>query len=299
MGVDIRGAGKGESIPIKINGGSLRGGNVSIDGSLSSQFISALLITCPLLSEDTNLKLKGKTIVSKDYVDMTLKVLSDAGIKIAKKADKHFFIRGSQKFKGLKSFHIPSDYGLAAFMMAGASLMKSDVVLKGYFNDKYVQADGNIFQLLRRMGVKFTKTSKAIRIKGPANLKGGRFSLKACPDLVPIVAVLSLFGKGMTCLYDIKHARVKESDRISDLRKELLKIGANVSETEDEITIYPAKTYKKNCVLDPHNDHRLAMAFSILGLKVGVRVKDIECVSKSYPDFIRDLKLLNGKCAKF
>ena len=119
--------------------------------------------------------------------------------------------------------------------------------------------------------------------------------MRSCPDLVPIMSVLALFAQGKTRLYDIQHARVKESDRISDLRRELLKIGADVREKKNEITIYPKDKYKKNQLLDPHHDHRLAMAFSVLGLKLGVRVQDIECVSKSYPKFVEDFKDISGQ----
>ena len=110
------------------------------------------------------------------------------------------------------------------------------------------------------------------------------------------MAVLALFAKGKTRLYDIGHARVKESDRISDLRKELLKIGAIIKETASSMVIVPQKEYKNNCVLDPHHDHRLAMAFCVLGTKIGVRIKNIECTHKSYPDFVSDFKEIGVLC---
>ena len=125
-------------------------------------------------------------------------------------------------------------------------------------------------------------------------LKGGVFSLKNCPDLVPIMAVLALFAKGKTRLIGIHHARAKESDRISDLRKELLKVGALVSETSDALTIEPRATYKKDQLLDSHHDHRLAMAFTVLGTRIGCRVKGIESSHKSYPAFVSDMKALGA-----
>jgi len=298
MGVSIKGRGDQESIPISIDAGNICGGNISIDGSLSSQFISSLLIAAPQLTENTSLQIKGKRIVSSEYILMTLNVLKRAGIDIKCESPRSYKIKGNQKFKGLKNFNVPSDYGLAAFFMSAAALIKSDITLLGYFKDEMIQADGHILSLLSRMGVKYKKTSKSIRMKGPFMLKGGSFSLKNCPDLVPIMAVIALFAKGKTRLYDIGHARAKESDRISDLRTELLKIGANIEEGEKEIIIYPKEFYKNDCTLDPHNDHRLAMAFSILGLKVGLRVKDIECSSKSYPGFVSDLKALGAQFCK-
>jgi 3-phosphoshikimate 1-carboxyvinyltransferase len=294
MGKNIRGVGLEESIPIHIDGGSLQGGDVSIDGGLSSQFISALLIACPMLSEDTTLHLEGANIVSSDYVTMTSQVLKRAGIRMQSKGARQYFIPGRQKYKGLKHFTVPSDYGLAAFLLAAASLTKSQLTFEGYLKNDFLQADGHIIPFLKKMGVKFRKNAKSIDIRGPFHLKGGSFSLKDCPDLVPIMAVLALFAKGKTRLYDIGHARVKESDRISDLRKELLKVGARIIEKKNEMIIEPQSVYKNNCQLDPHHDHRLAMAFAVLGLKLGVTIKDMECSHKSYPGFVRDFKSMGA-----
>ncbi|MBF0484108.1 MAG: 3-phosphoshikimate 1-carboxyvinyltransferase [Candidatus Omnitrophica bacterium] len=304
MGVNIKGSGDKHSVPIKLNGGVMSGGKIKIDASVSSQFVSALLIACPQLAVDTSLTLTGD-LVSGDYITMTLQMLERAGIKIKINRDRRYLlsktnkinsvcpyllIPGRQKYKGLKNFHVPSDYGLAAFLMGAAALVKSNVSLKGCFDDSLVQADGHIIEFLERMGVKMVRTKKSIKIKGPFELKGGDFSLKACPDLVPIMAVLALFAKGRTRLYNIAHAKVKESDRISDLRKELLKVGADVRESKDELLIYPREEYKSGQILDPHNDHRLAMAFSILGLRIGCTVKNIECSHKSYPGFVKDFR---------
>ncbi|MBF0479421.1 MAG: 3-phosphoshikimate 1-carboxyvinyltransferase [Candidatus Omnitrophica bacterium] len=291
MGVAIKGAGAKHSVPIHLNGGVMSGGKVTIDASISSQFVSALLIACPQLPNTTRLKLIGH-LVSGDYITMTLQMLKRAGIKIEVKSPREYVIPGNQKFKGLKKFHVPSDYGLAAFLMGAAALLPSNITLKGYFDDSLVQADGHIISFLEHMGVKIVRSQKAIKIKGPFELKADDFSLKECPDLVPIMAVLALFAKGPTRLFNIEHARVKESDRISDLRQELLKIGADVRETKNELFIYPREEYKTGAILDPHNDHRLAMAFSVLGLRIGCTVQNIECSHKSYPGFVKDLRVL-------
>lgn len=298
QGVAIKGRGDEESIPIDLSGGQLKGGRMEINGSLSSQFISALLIACPQILEDTTLIIKGRKIVSSEYITMTQQVLKESGIRIHRKGQRVYTIKGGQTFKGLKNFIVPSDYGLAAFFLAAAALVKSKVVLSGHLKDDLIQADGKILGFLRKMGVKFTKTRHSLKISGPFQLKGGSFSLKDCPDLVPVMSILALFAKGKTRLYDIQHARVKESDRISDLRKELLKIGAKVTEKRNELIIHPQQKYKQNVLLDPHHDHRLAMAFCILGMKVGVRVKDIECTTKSYPGFVKDMKRIGVSLSK-
>ena len=225
---------------------------------------------------------------------MTCQVLKKSGIQIEERGPREYTIKGNQKFKGLKNFKVPSDFGLAAFHLAAGVLTDSDIQLTGSFNNHLIQADGHIFPILKRMGVPLRITSSGIRIRGPYALKGGSFSLKNCPDLVPIVSVLALFASGKTRLYGISHVRLKESDRISDLRKELVKVGAKIVENKGAITIYPRDKYKTNCLLNPHNDHRLAMAFCVLGLKIGVSVKDIECTRKSYPDFVRDFKKIGA-----
>ena len=299
MGVQIRGRGVNETVPVKISGGRLHGGRFSIDGSLSSQFISALLIACPQLKEDTYLELKGKP-VSQTYITMTQQILKKAGILVGsvtarKHQAKMFYIKGNQKFRGLKQFIIPFDYGLAAFFLAAAALMKSSLTLKGHLRDDLIQADGRILFILKKMGVRFLKTNQGIKIAGPFHLKGGSFSLADAPDLVPIVSVLALFAKGKTRLYDIAHVRAKESDRISDLRKELCKIGADISEAHNELVINPLPDYRQGIVLNPHRDHRLAMSFCVLGLRLGVKIKDIECINKSYPAFVRDFRSLGAR----
>jgi 3-phosphoshikimate 1-carboxyvinyltransferase len=294
QGLKISGTGDNESVPIRFQGGAIKTGKIIIDGSLSSQFVSALLMATPSLAQDSCVVITGKKIVSKDYITMTLQVLKETGIKISPRGDRSFLVSGGQKFKGLKDFTVPSDYGLAAFLMAAASIVPSNIRLNGYFNDRYVQADGHILKFLKAMGARWVRSRNAIVMKGPFVLKGGTFSLQDCPDLVPIMAVIALFAKGRTVLKNIYHARAKESDRISDLRRELLKVGAKVEEKKDGLIIHQLTNSRSGVILDPYHDHRLAMAFAILGLKIGVTVKDMECSRKSYPDFVRDFKALGA-----
>jgi 3-phosphoshikimate 1-carboxyvinyltransferase len=300
MGACVYGWGEGQSIPIIFQGGRLRGGILSIDGSLSSQFVSALLMACPQMEENSEIHLLGKKVVSEDYVMMTIQILVQAGIAVKRMNNRTYKVSGGQVYQGLKQFRVPSDYGLAAFLLAAAAMTDSDVILKGFFNDTLIQADAHILPILKKMGCVFSKTSRSIRFKGPARLKGGTFSLKNCPDLLPILSVLALFAGQPVKFTDIAHVRVKESDRISDLRQELIKTGARIDEGQDFIKVYPINETecKHNLILDSHHDHRLAMAFSVLGLKIGVKVKGIECVAKSYPGFLKDFQRLGAKTSK-
>ena len=294
-GMSIHGFGPEESVPLRYDGGVLQGRRLMIDGSLSSQFISALLMACPQRGEQTRLLVRGRRLVSADYIQMTLEVLSQSGIKIDRRGGREFVIPAQQTFRGLKTFRVPSDYGLAAFLLAAGLLTESRIRLQGVFRDDLIQADGRIIGFLEQMQARFYRSSRMLRLDAKSVLKGGTFSLQDSPDLVPIMAVLALFAQGQTRLIHIRHARVKESNRITDLRQELLKIGAHVQETEDTLTIDPQPSYRPDALLDPHHDHRLAMAFAVLGLKIGVRVKDMECKDKSYPGFVRDLRRLGAR----
>jgi 3-phosphoshikimate 1-carboxyvinyltransferase len=291
-GLDIRGQGPAESVPVVLSGGSLAGGKVCIDGTVSSQFISELMISAPMAAQDTRLVMGGKDLVSQDYVTMTRQILARAKIRVFPRGRREFLIPAGQVFTGLKGFQVPSDDGLAAFFMVAGAIVPSDITLKGYFDDGLIQSDGAIFPLLKKMGMVVRRSTKAARIQGPVALKGGTFSLKTAPDLVPIMAVAAMFAKGPTRLKDIAHARVKESDRISDLARELKKVGADIEEKAGELVIRPRASYKAGAVLDAHHDHRLAMAFAVLGLRVGLTVKGVECTAKSYPGFVKAFKSL-------
>jgi len=297
QGAKIKGTGTKDATPIVVGKGAIRAGRIEIDGSLSSQFISSLLILSPKLSQKTKLKVTGPFLVSRPYIDMTLLVLKKAGIKIKKLTQRSYAINGRQQYRGLGSFKIPADYGLSAFFMAAAALTNSDILIQGLRENGMVQADKKILKLFKKMGVKFSISKTSLKIKGPCELRGSNLFCRDCPDLVPILGVVALFSKGRTKIYGIEHVRAKESNRISDLKTELCKVCARIKELKDGLIIFPlsynkAKTGK---ILDPHQDHRLAMAFCILGLKVGLTVKDIECVRKSYPNFLAGLAKIKAK----
>ncbi len=299
-GVHVSGIGPGHSVPVCFSGGIFRGGAFSIDGSMSSQFVSALLMACPMISQSSRVHIAGSKVSSADYITMTMQVMAQAGVVVDKVSGRDYRIIGGQRYKGLKAFRIPSDYGLAAFLMAAAVLTQSDIRLTGFLNDQFIQADAHILAILKKMGVIFHKTSRSIRIKGPFSLKGGVFSLKDSPDLLPILSIVSLFADRPTKFLDIAHVRVKESDRISDLRRELMKVGARIDEGPDFMVVHPLKETecKHGILLNAHQDHRLAMALCVLGLRIGTKVKGVECVAKSYPKFLRDLRALGAKLHK-
>ena len=295
QGAKISGTGKNHCTPINVKKGSLKGGRIVIDGRLSSQFISSLLILGPFLSKDSIVKIKGSCLVSNPYIDMTILSLKKAGIHVKKSNSREFKVRGNQKYKALKNFNIPGDYGLGAFFMVASAINNCKIYFNNLKKDDFVQADMKILPMLKSMGVKYKISKSGLTILKSSKIKGAKLFCRDCPDLVPILSVLALFANSKTEIYGIEHTRTKESNRISDLRVELEKVGARIKETRGSLIIYPNCKLITGKTLNPHNDHRLAMAFCILGLKIGVTVSNIKCINKSYPDFLMDLSKLGAE----
>jgi len=273
--------------------GMLRGGTTTVDGSISSQFISSLLMTCPSAKNDSIIKVRGE-LVSKPYVEMTLDVLEKAGITIGH-SENLFFVQGQQKFKSL-DYAIHGDYSSAAFLMAAACLVESDVTITDLVDDK--QGDKKIIDILRSMGADIEKTGDAVHISGPFELEGIEVNCRETPDLVPVLAVLGAFAKGTTRIYDIAHLRYKESDRIYTLTNELRKLDVDVESKIDEIIVKNSKP-RTGVTVNSHGDHRIAMALSLIGLKAGeLTVEGREHISKSYPGFVDDMQHLGARMSR-
>ncbi|MBL7170402.1 MAG: 3-phosphoshikimate 1-carboxyvinyltransferase [Candidatus Omnitrophica bacterium] len=290
--ISIAGTGKDHKLPIKLEGkGEIRGGKTYVSGEQSSQTISSLLIVAPFAKEDTTIIVKDK-LVSRPYVDVTIDVLQQVGIQVKKESYKKFYIRRGQRFKTQKKFIVHGDYSSAAFLIAAASLLPSDVTITDLVDDK--QGDKKIIDILKKMGAKINRVDNAVNVKGPFELKGINIDCGDTPDLVPILAVLGCFAKGKTRIYNISHLAHKESNRITTPAGELMKLGADISTTKNSIIV------KQSCLKPGHvsarGDHRIAMALVIAGLRIGdVRIEGIECISKSYPDFFKDIKSLGVK----
>jgi len=290
--INISGIGKDHKLPIRLNGkGEIKGGKTRVSGKDTSQTISSLLIVAPFAKNDTTIIVKDK-LVSKPYVDVTVDVLQKAGIRVKNKHYKRFYVKCSQQFKSQKKLIIHGDYSSAAFLLAVASLLSSNVVVTDLANDK--QGDRKFISILVKMGAKIKRVKNTLKIKGPFELKGINIDCSDIPDLVPILAVLGCFAKGKTKLYNIAHLAHKESNRITAPAGELMKLGADISTTKNSIIV------RQSCLKPGHvsscDDHRIAMALIVAGLKIGdVRIRGVECISKSYPNFIRDIKSLKGK----
>jgi len=283
-----------ERAPLVVKGG-LKGQDVSIDGSISSQFISALLITCPLAENSTTLSITGK-LKSRPYVDVTLEMLELAGAKVYTDDSNgtRFIIPGKQRYD-FKDYTVPGDFSSASYLLAAAALTDgSEVTVKNLFPSK--QGDKVIIETLSQMEADITWNKEAgnVTVRGGRQLKATTFDAGATPDLVPTIAVLAAVAEGTSRIENAEHVRYKETDRLRALATELPKFGVDLKEERDSLTITGGKL--QGASVHGWDDHRIVMALSIAGMVAGNTTIDAtEAVSISYPDFFKDMCSLGAK----
>ncbi|MDR0832169.1 MAG: 3-phosphoshikimate 1-carboxyvinyltransferase [Bacillales bacterium] len=257
-------------------------------GNVSSQFITGLLFALPLLEKNSQIKIEGE-IESEPYIDMTIDLLKVFGIQIEKNGNV-IKIPGNQKYSPC-NYQVEADYSQFAFFAVAGAINNNITLLD--MNPSSKQGDAFIVDVLKMYGAGVEVHSNKIDIiKG--SLKGCNVSLKNCPDLGPILMVLSLFANTTVTLTDIKRLRVKESDRVKAMVDNLALFKAKIEVEENSISIKPSKLKSPTVVLNPYNDHRILMALAILStvVKGKVTFSNSECINKSYPNFFKDLKNL-------
>ena len=276
--------------PITVSG-TIKGGEVEIIGDVSSQFISALLIIAPRLQNGLELNIEGN-IVSKPYIDSTIASMEKFGVEVETIEKYKKYKIEHQTYKPTE-FSIPSDFSNLALLLSATVLVGNDVSIKISMGD-LPQGDELFIDILEKMGVIVTLQNNIISLKTPAKLDGGKFDLGNTPDLLPPLAILILKSQNPIWIYNVAHARFKETDRIKINAREIKKIGIRVEEKEDGIVLYPPEKITA-AKLDSENDHRLFMAFCICGMYIGgCEVTNPESVEVSYPNFISDLSKIGG-----
>jgi len=277
--------------PVKIKG-SIGGGNVMIPGNLSSQFITSLLICAPLTKHGINLTIEGD-LVSKPYLDATVTAMRKFGVSVQTLIPYKKYNVSPQIYKNT-TFNVPIDFSSLALLLSFTVLNGEDVTIKGSMGN-LPQGDEAFIDFLEQLGVSVTIDENEITIKSPEKLEGGIFDLRNSPDLLPPLAVLSLISSKPIEIVNVKHARLKETDRIAILARELPKIGIKVEEKEDGL-ILESSGNLSGAKLDSENDHRLFMAFCIAGTHIGnCIVTDPKSVEVSYPNFIQEMNRLGAK----
>ena len=277
--------------PISVKG-RIKGGKVKIPGNMSSQFISALMITAPKLENGLVINIDGK-LVSKPYIDATVTTMKKFGVDVEIKTPYKKYIIPEQNYKST-TLTIPSDFSSLALLLAAAVLLGEDLTIKAS-TGSMPQADEAIIDILETMGVVVTLNKNIIKIKSPKKLDGGKFDLSDSPDLVPAIAILALKSSKPIEIFNVEHVRYKETDRISIIARELSKLGIKVEEKKDGLILNNSDNLN-SADLNSENDHRLFMAFSIAGMYVGnCTVSDPESVKISYPNFISEMKRVGCK----
>ena len=277
--------------PISVKG-RIKGGKVKIPGNMSSQFISALMITAPKLENGLVINIDGK-LVSKPYIDATVTTMKKFGVDVEIKTPYKKYIIPEQNYKST-TLTIPSDFSSLALLLAAAVLLGEDLTIKAS-TGSMPQPDEAIIDILEIMGVVVTLNKNIIKIKSPKKLDGGKFDLSDSPDLVPAIAILALKSSKPIEIFNVEHVRYKETDRISIIARELSKLGIKVEEKKDGLILSNSDNLN-SADLNSENDHRLFMAFSIAGMYVGnCTVSDPESVKISYPNFISEMKRVGCK----
>ncbi len=275
--------------PVTVKGKS-DGGNAHISGSISSQFISALLILGPKMKNGITLEIDGE-LVSKPYLDSTIATMKKFGVTVDAISPYKKYNITNQKYKP-SDFVVPSDFSSMALLLSAAVLLGEDMSIDASLGD-LPQGDREILSYLERLGVKINLGEK-ITLVSPKLLNGGRFDLSNNPDLLPPMAILALKTSKPIEIYNVKHARFKETDRIAILAKELAKIGLVITEKEDGLILDAPKALK-GAELESSDDHRLFMAFAIAGMFVGnCTVTDPDSVDVSYPTFVEDMRKIGA-----
>ncbi|MFH1789111.1 MAG: 3-phosphoshikimate 1-carboxyvinyltransferase [Candidatus Altiarchaeota archaeon] len=268
--------------------GPLAGGVCRIRGDISSQFISSILMSAPYAIKDTVVKVTSP-LKSRPYVDLTLSVLDRFSVRVENKDYKSFKIGHDQAYAAT-DYTVEGDYSSAAFLLAAASIVDSDVTVKNLFQESK-QADKKILGILRQMGAELIIGEDYVHVKGGGALNAITMDLSDAPDLVPICSVLASVAEGETVIENVEHARLKECDRIHAMAAELGKMGANVTERKDGLIIRGGKL-KGGAVIESWHDHRIVMSMAVAALAAEGKttIKDAEVAAVTYPDFIKDIQ---------
>ena len=270
-------------LPITIQG-PLKGGKCTIDGSLSSQILTGLMMALPLAEEDSEIEVIA--LRSKPYIDMTLKVINDFGVNINRVGYNYFKIQGGQHFKA-QTYTVESDWSGSAFLLVAGAIMGKVIITD--LNPVSQQGDKAIITALDKAGASLNISNNSIEVS-KNRLKAFEFDAVDTPDLFPPLVALASYCKGTSAIKGVKRLINKESDRCQALLEEFTKLGVKV-EIVDDYMLVSGATIKGGDVVS-HDDHRIAMALAIaaLGAEDKVNIKDAHCVSKSYPNFFDDLR---------
>jgi 3-phosphoshikimate 1-carboxyvinyltransferase len=274
--------------PIRVTGTGLTGGTVRMQGDLSSQFLTSLLMAAPLASGPVVVEIEGEQ-VSKPYLAITLHLMKQFGVTVEHRDFQHFEVQPGA-YRSPETLLVEGDASSATYFLAAGAIAGSGVTVYG-IGSASVQGDVAFVDVLEAMGAAVTRSPESITVK-PGTLTGVDMDLNAIPDAAMTVAVLALFARGTTTIRNIYNWRVKETDRLAAMSTELRKLGATVVEGVDFISITPPAEFTP-ATIDTYGDHRMAMCFSLACLgNVPVTIRDPDCVAKTFPRYFEEFEAL-------
>ncbi len=276
--------------PLEIVANGLNGGEVKIDGAISSQFLTALLMASPLAKNDTQITIVGE-LVSKPYIDITLDIMKKFGVEVENRNYKTFLVKGEQSYQAVEHYMVEGDASSASYFLAAAAIKGGSVKVTGIGKES-IQGDTSFANVLEKMGAKVEWGDTYVKVT-KNELHAIDMDFNHIPDAAMTIATTALFTEGVTTLRNIYNWRVKETDRLSAMATELRKVGAEVEEGEDYLKITPPKQLK-HAQIDTYDDHRMAMCFSLLALDpVSVTINEPECTAKTFPTYFDEFEKIS------
>lgn len=275
--------------PVRVRANGLPGGRCAVAGSASSQFLSGLLLSAPYAERDVEIDVEG-SLVTRPYVDMTIALMADFSVAVERNGYRSFHVRAGQRYRA-REYSIESDASSASYFFAAAAVAGGAVRIDG-ITTRSKQGDLRFLDVLSAMGCRVEEGDAWIEVTGPDRLAGVDVDMADISDTALTLAAIAPFASGPVTVRGIGHARLQESDRVAAVVAELRKLGVDALELADGFTVRPGKAIRP-AVIHTYDDHRMAMAFSVLGLKApGVRIENPGCVAKTFPGFFKVLDAL-------
>ena len=293
LGAQVRSINNSGCPPVEIIANGLPGGVTKLSGAISSQYLSAILLTSPYAQTPVEIRIKDH-LVSIPYVEMTIRLMNRFGVNVDVSEDfKSFHINAPQSYKSPKTYFVEGDASSASYFLAGAAITGGTVTVIGCGTDS-LQGDAQFAKIMEMMGAEVQWEANQITVRGFGNLKGIDVDMNEMPDAAMTLAVAALFAKGTTAIRNIYNWRLKETERLKAVSSELKKLGATVEEGEDYIIIEPPEKLL-SAEIATYDDHRMAMAFSLAACgEVPITILDPSCVSKTFPDYFDQLSKLTN-----
>jgi len=280
IGVQVRSTNNNRCPPVEVNGENRVGGAVDIDCRISSQYLTALLMIAPYTDSGLVIKV-SEGPVSKPYVDLTLDVMARFGVSVKREGYDLFQVGGIQTYRA-GAYEVEADASQAGYFWAAAAICGTEVKVKGLVEDS-CQGDVKFSRILESMGCLYQKDTDGITISG-RNLRAIEIDMGDMPDTVPTLAVVAAFAEGTTVIKNVSHLKTKESDRLTSIVNELVKMGIAARCNDDELIVTGGKS--RGAEIETYGDHRIAMSFAVAGLATpGTVIRDETCVDKSFPNF--------------